>query len=91
MTAIVTAPIRPATSTRTRWYHVQVGGYETIYTAAGEPIAPEFVLDGFNLELPDTFLGLGTRDRIEAAALEHCPDMKLVEFWPLSSPPADEF
>jgi hypothetical protein len=38
-----------------------VGGYETLYTAAGEPMAHEFVLDGFNLELPDTFLGLGTR------------------------------
>lgn len=77
--------------TRTRWYRCQVGGYETIYTETGEPMAPEFVLDGFCLELPNTYLGLGTRDRLEAAALERFPDKELIDFWPLSSPPADKF
>lgn len=94
MTAILLHPARPATATatRTRWYRVQCGGYEPLFTAAGEPMAPEFVLDGFNIEVPDTgFFGFGTRDRIEAAALAQCPDKELIDFWPLSSPPASEF
>jgi hypothetical protein len=92
-----TTTARPAANrgsgrvTSTRWYRIQCGGYETIYTPDGEPMAPEFVLDGFNIEMPDTFLGLGTREAIEAAALEHCPDKELIDFWPLSSAPADEF
>lgn len=78
--------------TSTRWYRCQVGGYETLYTATGEPLAPEFVLDGFNIELEDTgFFGLGTRDAIEAAALEQFPYRELIDFWPLSCPPATEF
>lgn len=93
MTAILHAPTRPAAvATRTRWYRCQCGGYEQLFTATGEPMAPEFVLDGFNVAIEDTgFFGLGTRDRIEAAALERYPDKELIDFWPLSSPPATEF
>jgi hypothetical protein len=87
MTAILTATARPATATRTRWYRVQCGGYETIYTATGEPMAPKFVLDGFNLELEDTgFFGFGTREAIEAAALAQCPGKELIDFWPIRRP-----
>jgi len=81
----------PISQPKTRWYRVQVGGREIIHDRTGEPISEDFVLDGFNLDLPDTFLGLGTRDRIEAAALEQFPDKALIDFWPLSTPPADEF
>jgi hypothetical protein len=79
--------------TSTRWYHVVLGGYETIHASNGEPLSRDFVLDGFNVELPDTYLGLGTRDAIEAAALEQFPHRSLVDFWPLSCPPvtAEEF
>ncbi|MEA5452048.1 hypothetical protein VB780_25970 [Leptolyngbya sp. CCNP1308] len=73
---------RPAT----RWYHVRCGGYEPIYTAAGEPVSTEFVLDGFRLEVPDTYLGLGTRDRIFAAAAERCPGKDVLEFKPIARP-----
>jgi len=77
--------------TRTRWYRVQVGGREPIYTAAGELLGNEFVLDGFNLELPATYLGLGTRDRIFAAAAKRCPGKEVLDFNPLRKPPASEF
>ena len=46
----------------TRWYHVQVGGSEPIYDAGGELLSNEFVLDGFRVEVPNTYLGLCTRD-----------------------------
>lgn len=100
MTAILHAPTRPDTAkegrgsgrrTRTCWYRVQCGGYETLHTAEGEPMAPEFVLDGFNIEVPSGgFFGVGVKEAIEAAALAQCPDKELIDFWPLSSPPATE-
>jgi hypothetical protein len=99
MTAILVHPDRIAPTanrgsgrrTRTRWYRCQVGGREPIYTASGELLSNEFVLDGFNVEVPNTYLGLGTRDAIAAAALERFPDKELIDVWPLSSPPASEF
>ncbi|PSN13959.1 hypothetical protein C7293_13785 [filamentous cyanobacterium CCT1] len=94
MTAIVTAPPRPAAGgrrIRTRWFRVRCGGYEPLYTAAGESLGDEFVTEIFHLEVPNTFLGLGTRDRIFAAAAERCPGKDVLEFEALSSAPADEF
>ena len=92
-TAAPTATRGSGRITSTRWYHVVLGGYETIYAADGEPLSRDFVLDGFNLEVLDSYLGLGTRDAIEAAALEQFPHRELIVFWPLSCPPAtaDEF
>ncbi len=88
MSPIIRQTARQQTArTDTRWYRCQVGGDEMLYSDDGEPLGPKFVLDGFNIELPDTDV---TRDEIEAASLEFCPDKKLVDFWPLSSPPATE-
>ena len=87
-TAAPTATRGSGRITATRWYHVVLGGYETIYASNGEPLSRDFVLDGFNVEIEDTYLGLGTRDAIEAAALERYPDRDLLDFWPLSCPPA---
>lgn len=87
-------PNQAVEGVNTRWFRVQLGGYEQIETPEGEPMAPKFVLDGFNIkiEVPNTSLGLDTRDRIEAEALRRFPNKeKLVDFWPLSTPPADEF
>jgi hypothetical protein len=97
MTAILLHTARTAANRGsgriTRWYHLVLGGYETIHASNGEPLSRDFVLDGFNIEIEDTYLGLGTRDAIEAAALEQFPHRSLVDFWPLSCPPvaADEF
>lgn len=97
MTAILIHADRPAASgrgsgrrTRTRWYHVRCGGYEPLYTAGGEPLSTEFVTESFRLEVPDTYLGLGTRDRIFAAAAERCPGKDVLEFKPIARP-ATEF
>jgi hypothetical protein len=92
-TAAPTATRGSGRRTATRWYHVVTGGYETIHASNGEPLSRDFVLDGFNIEIEDTYLGLGTRDAIEAAALEQFPHRELIDFWPLSCPPAtaDEF
>lgn len=99
MTAILVHNDRPTAADRgtgrrtaTRWYHLVLGGYETIYASNGEPLSRDFVLDGFNLEVADSYLGLGTRDAIEAAAMEQFPHRELVDFWPISPPvTADEF
>jgi len=92
-TAAPTANRGSGRRTATRWYHVVTGGYETIHASNGEPLSNDFVLDGFNIEIEDTYLGMGTRDAIEAAALEQFPHRELIDFWPLSCPPAtaDEF
>lgn len=37
------------------WYRVQVCGYEPVYTADGELLSNEFVLDWFNVEVPLTW------------------------------------
>jgi len=71
--------------TATRWYRVQMGGYEPIIHDDGTT-SQEFVLEGFCIEVPDTFLGFGTRDRIEAAAAERYPDRNLIDWWPIGRP-----
>jgi hypothetical protein len=77
---------------RTRWYHLVLGGYETIYASNGEPLSNDFVLDGVNLEVADTYLGLGIRDAIEAHVAEHYPGYEVVDTWPIARPvTADEF
>ena len=83
-TAAPTANRGSGRITATRWYHVVLGGYETIHASNGEPLSRDFVLDGFNLEVPDTYLGLGTRDRIEAAAAEQ--GKEVIDFWPIARP-----
>lgn len=65
--------------------------YEPIYTAAGEMLSTEFVLDGFDVEVANAYLVMGSRDAIITATLKRCPGKELIDFWPLSSPPADEF
>jgi hypothetical protein len=78
------------------WFRVQVGGYETLYAATGEPISREFVLDGFSVELESGgFFGDGLRDRI-AAEIDAYNEgrseaLELQEFWQLRRPPATEF
>jgi hypothetical protein len=89
-TLLKTARPKPATPTATRWYRVQCGGFEPIEYPDGT-VNQEIVIDGFSLELPDTYLGLGSRELIEAAALRRFPDKQLIDFWPLSSPPSEEF
>ena len=69
--------------TRTRWYHVVAVGLEEI-TATDGTVSNRKVIDGFNLEVPATYLGLGTRDRIEAAAADR--GKEVIEFWPIARP-----
>lgn len=89
---IVTSTAQSVPATATRWYRVVVGGDETIYTSAGEELGQKFVIEGFNLELSNRgFFGFGTRDAIQQAAADKCPDKRLIDFWPLSSAPAEEF
>lgn len=81
MTAIVTAPTRTADSgrgsgrrTRTRWYRV----------VTARAVEGQTVIDGFNLEVPNTYLGLGTRDRIDAAADDRGEEV--IDAWPIARP-----
>ena len=82
----VTAHRGSGPTAQTRWYRCQMGGYEDIHAGNGEPLSREFILDGVNVEVPNTYLGLGTRDAIEAAALAQCPGKALIDFWPISRP-----
>ena len=74
----------------TQWYRVTVGGYEMVYTAAGEPMGEEPVIEGFNLELTDSFMGFGHRQAIEAEAAARFPGKEVIEFYRRSAP-ATEF
>jgi hypothetical protein len=50
----------------------------------------EFVLDGFKVEVEDSYLGLGDREQILAAAAEIAPDKTVIDFWRCPAP-EDEF
>ena len=82
-TAAPTASRGSGRRTATRWYRVVMGGYEPIAHDDG-PATQEFVIDGFNLEVPDAYLGLGTRDRIDAAAAGL--GKEVIDFWPIARP-----
>lgn len=73
-----------------RWYRVVTAHDEMIYTAAGEPMEEKVIIEGFNLELPDTFMGLGTAAAVEAHVEVHYPGYEVVDFWSRSAP-ATEF
>ena len=85
ITATTPKPTTTARITATRWYRVQMGGYKPITRPDGT-VTQEFVLEGFCLELPDTFMGFGTRDRIKAAAATRYPDRTLIDWWPIRRP-----
>ena len=81
--AIATAPVK------TVWYHVQVGGDEMITYPDGT-CSKEFVLDGFKLELTESYLGLGHLEQIRTAAAERHPGKSILDWW-ICRRPANEF
>lgn len=81
--AIATAPIK------TVWYHVQVAGDEVITYPDGT-YSKEFIVDGFKLELEETFLGLGHLEQVRAEAAARFPDKALIDWW-LCKAPVEEF
>jgi hypothetical protein len=84
-----TAPTDDDRGSGRAWYRVQVGGYEPITLEDGST-SQQFVLDGFNIEVDaGGWFGWGVKDAIEQAAVTRCPGRQLIDFWPLSSPPAE--
>jgi hypothetical protein len=71
------------------WFHVSVGGDETITYPDGTH-GTEFVVDGFKVEVEDSYLGLADREQILAAAAEIAPDKAVLDFWQCKAP-ANEF
>lgn len=82
--ALTVAPA-PATV----WYHVQIAGDELITYPDGDN-SLEFVVDGFKLELEESYLGLGHLEQIQAEAAKRHPDKVILDWW-LCKPPANEF
>lgn len=85
MTAIVTAPTRPA-AVVTRWFHVVIGDYEPIAHADGTT-TQEFVIEGINIEVESGgWFGWGEQAAIAAHVAEHYPGHKVVDTWPIARP-----
>jgi hypothetical protein len=74
-----------ATATKTTWFHVSVGGDEVITYPDGTH-GTEFVLDGFKVEVKDSYLGLADREQILAAAAAIAPDKTVLDFWQCKAP-----
>jgi len=80
---------KTTTATKTTWFHVSVGGDETITYPDGTH-SIEFVLDGFKVQIEDSYLGLADREQVLAAAASYAPDKTVLDFWRCSAP-ANEF
>jgi len=80
---------KPAGCSRTVWYHISLGGDEVITYPDGTH-ETEFVLDGFKLELEESYLGLGHLEQIRAEAAARYPGKSILDWW-LCKAPANEF
>lgn len=90
MTAILavqpTADRSSGRRTRTRWYHVVMGGYEPIAAPDGT-VTQEFVIDGVNVEVVSGgYFGWGEQGAIAAHVAEHYPNHTVVDTWPIARP-----
>jgi hypothetical protein len=80
---------KTTTATKTTWFHVSVGGDEVITYLDGTH-GTEFVVDGFKVEVEDSYLGLADREQVLAAAAAIAPDKTVLDFWQCPAP-ATEF
>jgi hypothetical protein len=88
MLTLLTKPAT-VTATKTTWFHVSVGGDEVITYPDGTH-GTEFVLDGFKVQIEDSYLGLADREQILAAAASYAPAKTVIDFWRCPAP-ANEF
>lgn len=82
---VITVASAPATV----WYHVQVAG-DKVITYPDGTYSKEFIVDGFKLELEETFLGLGHLEQIRAEAAKRHPNKVILDWW-LCKPPVEKF
>lgn len=88
LTQTVSTPaITPAPATV--WYHVQVAG-DKVITCPDGTYSKEFIVDGFKLELEESYLGLGHLEQIQAEAASRYPGKVILDWW-LCKPPVEEF
>jgi hypothetical protein len=95
MSTILHAPARSAITanrgTGRRWFRVVTAHQEMIYTASGESMGPETIIEGFNLEVEaGGWFGWGEQAAIDAHVAKHYPGYEVVDTWPIA-PPATEF
>jgi hypothetical protein len=95
MTSILVQTDRPAVAsgrgTGRRWFRVITAHVEEIYTASGESMGPETIIEGFNLAVAAGGpFGWGEQAAIAAHVAKHCPGHEVIDTWPIA-PPADEF